>query len=104
MKGKTVVTTLAPFLLIGAMGAQAGLFDKGDDAKKEGDKQQQGAQQGAGQNSGMFNALDANRDQLISPQEAESNADVAMSFGELDKNTDGHLSADEFNEFKSIQQ
>ncbi|WP_372779084.1 hypothetical protein [Litorivivens sp.] len=103
MKGKTVIATLAPFLLIGAMGAQAGLFDKGDDAKQEGDKQQQQVQQG-GQNSGMFNALDANRDQLISPQEAESNADVAMSFGELDKNTDGHLSADEFNEFQSIQQ
>ena len=46
MKGKTVIATLAPFLLIGAMGAQAGLFDKGDDAQQEGDKQQQQGQQG----------------------------------------------------------
>lgn len=98
MKAKAVIATIAPFLLVGAMGATAGLFDnKGEEAKKD------GAQQPAGQNAGMFNALDANRDQLISPQEAESNADVAMSFGELDKNTDGHLSADEFNEFETIQ-
>ncbi|MBB3047554.1 flagellar basal body-associated protein FliL [Litorivivens lipolytica] len=97
MKTKTVIATIAPFLLVGAMGATAGLFDKGEDAKKD------ESQQPAGQNAGMFNALDANRDQLISPQEAESSADVAMSFGELDKNTDGHLSADEFNEFETIQ-
>lgn len=95
MKRKSVIATTASFLLMAAMGANAGLFDK--DEKKEG-------ADAAGDNSGMFSALDANQDQLISPQEAESNADVAMSFGELDTNTDGHLSADEFGEFKAIDQ
>lgn len=97
MKRKSVIATTASFLLLAAMGANAGLFDK------EGEQKQEGAS-AAGDNSGMFSALDANQDQLISPQEAESNADVAMSFGELDTNTDGHLSADEFGEFKAIDQ
>ena len=96
MKRKSIVASAASVLLLAAMGANAGLFDK-EGKDKEG-------KQAAGDNSGMFSALDANQDQLISPQEAESNADVAMSFGELDTNTDGHLSAEEFSEFSGIDQ
>ena len=97
MKRQSVTATTASFLLLAAMGVNAGLFEK------EGQSEKGGAAK-AGENSGMFSALDANQDQLISPQEAESNADVAMSFGELDSNTDGHLSADEFSDFQAIDQ
>lgn len=100
MKRKSAIATAASFLLLAAMGANAGLFDNKDEKQTGGQDQTQAA----GDNSGMFSALDANQDQLISPQEAESNADVAMSFGELDTNTDGHLSAEEFGEFSSIDQ
>ncbi len=96
MKRKSHMVSVAFALLIAAMGANAGLFDQ--------DEKKQDGQQAAGDNAGMFSALDANQDQLISPQEAESNADVAMSFGELDTNTDGHLSSEEFSEFSAIDQ
>lgn len=96
-KAKTTVkvSSVVALALLAAMGVNAGLFDK---EKESGDS----ASGKASDTKTMFTSLDVNQDGVISPREAEANADVAMSFGELDGNRDGQLSAEEFSEFASI--
>ncbi|WP_340678688.1 hypothetical protein [Paraglaciecola sp.] len=44
----------------------------------------------------LFMTLDADSDGLISISEAAVDSDVSAHFAELDVNTDGYLSAEEF--------
>ncbi|KXI27726.1 EF-hand domain-containing protein [Paraglaciecola hydrolytica] len=47
----------------------------------------------------LFISLDADSNGLISITEAEADSDVSAQFAELDTNTDGYLSAEEFAEY-----
>lgn len=47
-----------------------------------------------------FESLDANKDGLISVQEASSNDDLFTAFKSLDKDKDGALSKEEFAAYK----
>lgn len=97
MKAKTTVkvSSAAALALLVAMGVNADMFGK----DREGGASASGEASGA---DTMFTSLDADQDGVIGPREAEANADVAMSFGELDSNGDGQLSAEEFSKFSSI--
>ena len=51
-----------------------------------------------------FNALDKNKDNFVSREEAKANRRIAKHFGESDANKDGKLSPDEFAKANELAQ